>query len=44
MTKAYWVKRYNGARRMDSLEGLTENQRQQLLMDYQERVDKSGRL
>jgi cell wall-associated NlpC family hydrolase len=44
MTKAYWVKRYNGARRMDGVEGLTEDQRQQLLIDYQERVEKSGRL
>ena len=44
MTKAYWEKRYNGARRMEGFDAMTEQQRQQLLLDYQERIGKSGRL
>jgi len=44
MTKAYWVKRYDGARRLDGSDAMTEDQRQQLLLDYQERIEKSGRL
>jgi cell wall-associated NlpC family hydrolase len=44
MTKAYWEKRYNGARRMEGFDAMTEQQRQQLLLDYQERIEKSGRL
>jgi cell wall-associated NlpC family hydrolase len=44
MTKAYWEKRYNGARRMEGFDAMTEQQRQQLLFDYQERIEKSGRL
>jgi len=44
MTQAYWVKRYNGARRMDGADSMSEAQRQQLLLDYQERIEKSGRL
>ena len=44
MTKAYWVKRYDGARRLDGSDVMTEEQRQQLLLDYQERIEKSGRL
>ncbi len=47
MTKVYWVKRYNGARRVDDGHGfdvMSEEQRQQLLLDFQERLDKTGRL
>ena len=44
MTKAYWEKRYNCARRMEGFDAMTEQQRQQLLLDYQERIEKSGRL
>jgi len=44
MTKAYWEKRYNGARRMEGFDAMTEQQRQQLLLDYQERIEKGGRL
>jgi cell wall-associated NlpC family hydrolase len=44
MTKAYWEKRYNGARRMEGFDAMTEQQRQQLLLDYQDRIEKSGRL
>ena len=44
MTKAYWVKRFDGARRLDGSDAMTEDQRQQLLLDYQERIEKSGRL
>ncbi len=47
MTKVYWVKRYNGARRVDDGHGfdvMSEEQRQQLLLDFQERMDKTGRL
>jgi cell wall-associated NlpC family hydrolase len=44
MTKAYWEKRYNGARRMEGFDAMTEQQRQQLLLDYQERIERSGRL
>ena len=44
MTKVYWEKRYNGARRMEGFDKMTEEQRLQLLNDYQERLDKTGRL
>ena len=47
MTKVYWEKRYNGARRVENSTGfdvMSEEQRQQLLLDFQERLDKSGRL
>ena len=44
MNQAYWVKRYNGARRMEGSDSMTEAQRQQLLLDYQERIEKGGRL
>ncbi len=47
MTKVYWEKRYNGARRVENSSGfdvMTEEQRQQLLIDFQERLDKNGRL
>jgi cell wall-associated NlpC family hydrolase len=47
MTKIYWEKRYNGARRLESTGGfdvMSEEQRQQLLLDFQERMDKNGRL
>ena len=47
MTKIYWEKRYNGARRLDNSNGfdvMSEEQRQQLLLDFQERLDKTGRL
>ncbi len=47
MTKTYWDKRYNGARRLDSVQGfdvMTEEQRQQLINDFQDRLDKTGRL
>ena len=47
MTKVYWEKRYNGARRLDNTGGfdvMSEEQRQQLLLDFQERLDKTGRL
>jgi cell wall-associated NlpC family hydrolase len=47
MTKVYWEKRYNGARRVDEGHGfdvMSEEQRQQLLIDFQERLDKTGRL
>jgi len=47
MTKGYWIKRYNGARRVDDGHGfdvMSEEQRQQLLLDFQERLDKTGRL
>jgi cell wall-associated NlpC family hydrolase len=47
MTKVYWDKRYNGARRVESTTGfdvMSEEQRQQLLIDFQERLDKTGRL
>ncbi len=44
MTKVYWEKRYNGARRMEGFDSMTEEQRIQLLNDYQERLDKTGRL
>jgi len=44
MTKIYWEKRYNGARRMEGFDKMTEEQRLQLLNDYQERLDKTGRL
>jgi len=47
MTKVYWEKRYNGARRVDNTGGfdvMSEEQRQQLLLDFQERLDKTGRL
>lgn len=44
MTKVYWEKRYNGARRMEGFDSMTEEQRIQLLNDYQERLEKTGRL
>lgn len=47
MNKVYWIKRYNGARRIDdtdSFDVMSEEQRQQLLIDFQERLDKTGRL
>ncbi len=47
MTKVYWEKRYNGARRVENTNGfdvMSEEQRQQLLIDFQERLDKTGRL
>jgi cell wall-associated NlpC family hydrolase len=47
MTKVYWEKRYNGARRVENSTGfdvMSEEQRQQLLLDFQERLDKTGRL
>ena len=44
MTKVYWEKRYNGARRMEGFDAMTDEQRLQLLNDYQERLDKTGRL
>lgn len=47
MTKVYWEKRYNGARRLENTNGfdvMSEEQRQQLLLDFQERLDKTGRL
>ena len=47
MTKVYWEKRYNGARRVENSTGfdvMSEEQRQQLLIDFQERLDKTGRL
>lgn len=47
MTKVYWEKRYNGARRLDNTDNfdvMSEEQRQQLLIDFQERLDKTGRL
>jgi hypothetical protein len=47
MTKVYWEKRYNGARRLDNADNfdvMSEEQRQQLLIDFQERLDKTGRL
>jgi cell wall-associated NlpC family hydrolase len=47
MTKVYWEKRYNGARRVENsadFDVMTEEQRQQLLLDFQERLDKTGRL
>ena len=44
MTKVYWEKRYNGARRMEGFDAMTDEQRIQLLNDYQERLDKTGRL
>lgn len=44
MTKIYWEKRYNGARRMEGFDSMTDEQRIQLLNDYQERLDKTGRL
>ena len=47
MTKVYWEKRYNGARRLESTGGfdvMSEEQRQQLLLDFQDRLDKTGRL
>jgi cell wall-associated NlpC family hydrolase len=47
MTKVYWEKRYNGARRVENTSGfdvMSEEQRQQLLLDFQERLDKNGRL
>jgi cell wall-associated NlpC family hydrolase len=47
MTKIYWEKRYNGARRLDNTNNfdvMSEEQRQQLLLDFQERLDKTGRL
>ena len=44
MNQSYWVKRYNGARRMEGSESMSEAQRQQLLLDYQERIEKGGRL
>ena len=44
MNQAYWVKRYNGARRMEGSDAMSEAQRQQLLLDYQERIEKGGRL
>jgi len=47
MTKVYWEKRYNGARRVENSNGfdvMSEEQRQQLLLDFQERLDKTGRL
>jgi cell wall-associated NlpC family hydrolase len=47
MTKVYWEKRYNGARRVENTSGfdvMSEEQRQQLLIDFQERLDKTGRL
>ena len=47
MTKVYWEKRYNGARRLEdsnSFDVMSEEQRQQLLIDFQERLDKTGRL
>ena len=47
MTKVYWEKRYNGARRLDNTNNfdvMSEEQRQQLLLDFQERLDKTGRL
>jgi cell wall-associated NlpC family hydrolase len=47
MTKVYWEKRYNGARRVENsadFDVMSEEQRQQLLLDFQERLDKTGRL
>jgi cell wall-associated NlpC family hydrolase len=44
MTKVYWEKRYNGARRMEGFESLNDEQRIQLLNDFQDRLDNSGRL
>jgi cell wall-associated NlpC family hydrolase len=44
MTKVYWEKRYNGARRMDGFDTLNDEQRIQLLNDYQDRMDNTGRL
>jgi len=44
LNQAYWVKRYNGARRMEGSESMSEAQRQQLLLDYQDRIEKGGRL
>jgi cell wall-associated NlpC family hydrolase len=47
MTKVYWEKRYNGARRVENsadFDVMSEEQRQQLLIDFQERLDKTGRL
>jgi cell wall-associated NlpC family hydrolase len=47
MTKVYWEKRYNGARRLENTGGfdvMSEEQRQQLLIDFQERLDRTGRL
>jgi len=47
MTKVYWEKRYNGARRVENSTGfdvMSEEQRQQLLLDFQERLEKTGRL
>ena len=47
MTKVYWEKRYNGARRVENTSGfdvMSEEQRQQLLLDFQERLDRAGRL
>lgn len=44
MTKAYWVKRYNGARRLEGADALSDEQRENLLKEYQERVEKGSRL
>jgi cell wall-associated NlpC family hydrolase len=44
MTKVYWEKRYNGARRMEGFETLNDEQRIQLLNDFQDRLDNTGRL
>ncbi|NBV00197.1 MAG: peptidoglycan endopeptidase [Burkholderiaceae bacterium] len=44
MTKTYWDKRYNGARRMDGAESMNEDQRQKLLLEYQERLERGNRL
>lgn len=44
MTKVYWEKRYNGARRMEGFEALNDEQRMQLLNDFQDRLDNNGKL
>ena len=44
MTKVYWEKRYNGARRMEGFEALNDEQRIQLLNDFQDRLDNTGKL
>jgi cell wall-associated NlpC family hydrolase len=44
MTKVYWEKRYNGARRMEGFEALNDEQRIKLLNDFQDRLDNNGKL
>ena len=44
MTKVYWEKRYNGARRMEGFEALNDEQRIKLLNDFQDRLDNTGKL